>query len=53
MFEPSNEIILIVDDNPTNLAVLSQVLKESGYQTRFAMDGTNFAGCANARDGWL
>lgn len=31
--------ILIVDDNPTNLSVLSKALKEAGYQFRVAMDG--------------
>lgn len=35
----SNGFILIVDDNPTNLSVLSQVLKSEGYKTRFAIDG--------------
>lgn len=32
-------IILIVDDNPTNLSVLSQALKLAGYKTRVAIDG--------------
>jgi signal transduction histidine kinase len=31
--------ILIVDDNPTNLSVLSQSLKSAGYKVRMAMDG--------------
>lgn len=35
----SEGFILIVDDNPTNLSVLSQVLKSEGYKTRFAIDG--------------
>ena len=35
---PANSI-LIVDDNPTNLAVIAQVLYGAGYMTRVAMDG--------------
>ena len=35
----SDGFILLVDDNPTNLSVLSQVLKGEGYNTRFAIDG--------------
>ena len=31
--------ILIVDDNPTNLSVLSQTLKSAGFKVRVAMDG--------------
>ncbi len=31
--------ILIVDDNPTNLSVLSKALKLAGYKVRVAMDG--------------
>jgi signal transduction histidine kinase len=31
--------ILIVDDNPTNLSVLSEALKEAGFRFRVAMDG--------------
>ncbi|MGB3534267.1 MAG: response regulator [Microcoleaceae cyanobacterium] len=31
--------ILIVDDNPTNLSVLSKALKSAGYKVRMAMDG--------------
>jgi diguanylate cyclase (GGDEF)-like protein len=38
--EPSfSGAILIVDDNPTNLSVLSLALKAAGYKTRVAMDG--------------
>lgn len=33
------EFILIVDDNPANLAVLSKSLKDFGYRVRVAMDG--------------
>jgi diguanylate cyclase (GGDEF)-like protein len=32
-------IILIVDDNPTNLSVLSKALKTAGFRTRVAVDG--------------
>jgi diguanylate cyclase (GGDEF)-like protein len=32
-------IVLIVDDNPTNLLVLSQTLKEVGLKVRVSMDG--------------
>jgi diguanylate cyclase (GGDEF)-like protein len=32
-------VILLVDDNPTNLSVLARVLKEVGFKTRVAMDG--------------
>lgn len=32
-------LILIVDDNPTNLAVLSEALTSAGYRFRVAMDG--------------
>ncbi len=36
----SNEpFILIVDDNPTNLSVLSKALKSVGYKIRMAVDG--------------
>jgi signal transduction histidine kinase len=31
--------ILVVDDNPTNLAVISQALKAAGYKLRVASDG--------------
>ena len=36
---PFSGVILIVDDNPTNLQVLSLALKKAGYRTRVAMDG--------------
>lgn len=35
----SNSFILIVDDNPTNLSVLSQALKSSNYKVRVAVTG--------------
>ncbi|MEO0854949.1 MAG: response regulator, partial [Cyanobacteria bacterium J06648_11] len=31
--------VLIVDDNPTNLSVLSHALKDAGFRVRVAMDG--------------
>ncbi len=34
-----NNDILIVDDNPQNLRILGQILKEQGYKVRSAMDG--------------
>lgn len=37
--KPIAEFILIVDDNPDNLSVLSQTLKGAGYTVRVAMDG--------------
>lgn len=33
------EFILIVDDNPTNLSVLSEALSSAGFRFRVAMDG--------------
>jgi DNA-binding response OmpR family regulator len=33
------KFILIVDDNPTNLSVLSQALKTANYKVRMAIDG--------------
>ena len=36
---PTPDFILIVDDNPDNLAVLSQTLKGAGYTVRVAVDG--------------
>jgi len=35
----ANSTILIVDDNPTNLAVLSKALKTNGYTVAVATDG--------------
>lgn len=35
----SNGFILVVDDNPTNLAVISQALRTEGWQIRIAVDG--------------
>jgi CheY-like chemotaxis protein len=34
-------VIFIIDDNPANLKVLSQVLEMSGYKILIAMDGTS------------
>jgi diguanylate cyclase (GGDEF)-like protein len=40
MFQAYKEaIVLIVDDNPTNLMVLSQMLKEVGLKVRVSTDG--------------
>jgi diguanylate cyclase (GGDEF)-like protein len=39
MFAQDNAIILIVDDNPTNLSILSLALKQAGYRVRVAPDG--------------
>jgi diguanylate cyclase (GGDEF)-like protein len=36
---PEDTVILLVDDNPTNLSVLSHALKAAGLKTRFAVDG--------------
>ncbi len=35
----NNGFILVVDDNPTNLAVISQALQSEGWQVRIAVDG--------------
>ena len=35
----SSDFILIVDDNPDNLSVLSQTLKRAGYTVRVAVNG--------------
>jgi diguanylate cyclase (GGDEF)-like protein len=39
MNNPNTGVILIVDDNHTNLAVLSKVLKSAGLKVRVAIDG--------------
>jgi signal transduction histidine kinase len=39
MLQSDSDFILIVDDNPTNLAVLSQALKSAGLKVRVAADG--------------
>ncbi len=36
---PLQPFILLVDDNPNNLSVLSQTLKTAGYKIRMAVDG--------------
>ena len=41
MHNSSTGFILIVDDNSTNLSVLSQSLKQVGLKVRMAMDGTS------------
>ncbi len=35
----SSGFILVVDDNPTNLSVISQALRSVGWQVRIAVDG--------------
>lgn len=35
----SPPLVLIVDDNPTNLAVLTQALADAGYDTAVATSG--------------
>lgn len=39
MAQPTQPFILIVDDNTTNLSVLSQALKTAQYKVRMATDG--------------
>lgn len=39
MFNQVNPVILIVDDNSANLAVLSNCLKSAGFKVRVAVDG--------------
>jgi diguanylate cyclase (GGDEF)-like protein len=39
MLAVNSTVILIVDDNPTNLSVLSHALKTAGYKVRVAVDG--------------
>ncbi|MBW4686747.1 MAG: response regulator [Komarekiella atlantica HA4396-MV6] len=41
MHNSATEFILIVDDNSTNLSVLSQALKQVGLKVRMAMDGAS------------
>jgi signal transduction histidine kinase len=39
MSDLENKFILVVDDNSTNLSVISQALKKAGYKVRLAVDG--------------
>lgn len=39
MSDLENKFILVVDDNSTNLSVISQALKKAGYKVRVAVDG--------------
>ncbi len=39
MHSLENGFILIVDDNATNLSVLSKTLKTAGFKVRVAVDG--------------
>ena len=41
IYSPETAVILIVDDNPINLSVLSQTLLSEGFQVRVAIDGEN------------
>ncbi len=41
--------ILIVDDNPTNLSVLSQALKSAGFSIRIAEDGESAINLVNRK----
>ncbi|MDQ2098641.1 MAG: response regulator [Tychonema bourrellyi B0820] len=51
----NQKYILVVDDNPTNLAVISQALKTAGYKLRVASEGeealTMMERCATLRSG--
>ncbi|MCU0524370.1 MAG: response regulator [Elainella sp. Prado103] len=38
-FNPESQAILIVDDTPTNLEILSETLVEAGFQVAVAVDG--------------
>lgn len=44
MAQPTQPFILIVDDNTTNLSVLSQALKAAQYKVRMATDGEDALG---------
>jgi CheY-like chemotaxis protein len=35
----NSKLVLIVDDAPTNIGILSGVLKEDGYRTKVATNG--------------
>ena len=39
MYSQDNDVILIVDDSPVNLSVLSKSLKSAGFKVRVATDG--------------
>ena len=39
-FRPENFNVLIVDDNPKNIQVLGNILKNEGYKVEFAMKRT-------------
>ncbi len=41
MNQQTTNFILIVDDNPTNLAILAETLKGDGHQVRVAISGEN------------
>jgi CheY-like chemotaxis protein len=39
--ELSNNTVLIIDDTPDNLAILSDTLSEAGYRVLVAVDGSS------------
>ena len=39
MEDETNNLILIVDDNPQNIQVVAAVVNESNYESGFAMNG--------------
>jgi len=41
---PEKEVILIIDDSPTNIMLLSEVLQESGFSVWIAKDGETAIG---------
>ena len=44
--EPGNHQVLLVDDNPTNLALLYEALEEQGYELLIAQSGEEALGIA-------
>ena len=48
MSSPDKKLVLIVDDTPTNVAVVSGVLKDS-FRTKVATNGEKALAIANAR----
>ncbi len=48
--EPKSELILIVDDTPTNVAVISGALKQDGYRMKVATNGERALALAGAED---
>ena len=48
MSSPDKKLVLIVDDTPTNVAVVSGVLKDS-FRTKVATNGEKALAIANGR----